>query len=262
MKSKTKRLARKRRQKNKKKSLSLKKIFFFSIFLAILIATPILIINFFKTKFLNIEEITCSIENKKTCPPQLLDKLNALKTKMLLTLNAEEEIKKIANPVFNFSQFSYNKKWPKTIIVDFKLKNNLYMAIDENNQNIAFDNEGKILNFYHQNNDNVLIKINNRQIQNNQLDSRIHQIIIDFLNLKNQENWSIQQLNFQKANEFLFTIKNDSFCAIFDLNNYRNKFNQFDELAKNYSEVANDYKEVDLRFNLTVLREKTEICRD
>lgn len=262
MKSKTKRFARKRRQKSKKKSLTLKKIFFFSFFLALLIAIPIFIINFFKTKFLNIEEINCSIENKKICPSQLTNELNALKTKMLLTLNTEEEIKKIAKPVFNFSQFSYRKKWPKTLIIDFKLKNNLYMAVDENKQKIAFDNEGRILNFYHHNNNSFLIKINNNQIQNNQLDSRIHPIIVDFLNLKNQENWPIQQLNFRKTDEFLFTATSDNFCAIFDLNHYLNKFNQFDELIKNYGQVDINNKEVDLRFNLTVLREKTEICQD
>jgi hypothetical protein len=249
-----------KRKKNKIKQINFLKIIWRFFLLILIISLPFFTIKFISIRLLNAENLICTIENKTICPKEIENYLKPLKEKNLLTLNCEKFIPEILKNKFKFSNFSYQKQWPKTLKINFNLKKNSYIVLDENKQTFAFDDSGQILHYYLHKNQNFIIKIKSNSVTGNHLDKKIHETVLTFLKANQENNWSIKTIDFSKSEEFLFIVENEDFCSVFDSLDWQNKLNQFDELNKSQEKESLKNKEIDFRFNLIILRENQEIC--
>ncbi len=246
------------RKKLKGKFLKLK---FKLIFIAIITSLSYFLLKF-SYQFLQIKNIVCSIDNNSPCPNEFIITLKKLEKKSLLTLDVEEEIENLKNNDLNYQDFNYYKLWPKTLFLNFHFSEIAYFLTNSEGTKIAFNSNGQQINYYQPKKNDLEIFFQNDIFSHKfQIKPFYNDLILAIIKGKQKNNLAIQILDLTKINDFMILIKNQDWCAIFNLSDWENKMIDYNFLVQNYSQSKLQNQEIDFRFKLIVLREKTELCK-
>ncbi len=219
--------------------LKLKKIFF-------LVFWPITIFFLFIFVF-KIGVINCQVA-ENNCSQELYQKLEVLKGKSLFFVNIDEELANNEISTETILLQNYQKTFPGTILLEFSEEKVAYQLITEENQ-LFISEFGNVL----PSNQNVngLPQVS----WNSTLSDESHSKIIKILDSVKGTNFTINNISRLNNQEIRIDIK-DNPQIIIDEDSIDSKVGILVTLlnSREIKEYEEPIKEIDLRFNLPVLR--------
>ena len=195
---------------------------------------------------LKINVIHCQISNMN-CNPELYSKLEVLRGKSLFFVNLDKELSSNGLELKTLFLKEYQKKFPNTIILNFNEEKALYQLEVEGNRSII----SELGNTLQSNQKNEQLP----QVVWNNDDTPDHLKIIKIINSAKNNNLKVDKIIWENNKEIIIKI-NSSPKIIIDTETLNSKIDMLGILLtsreiKDYEETI---KEIDLRFNLPVLR--------
>ncbi|MBP7740798.1 hypothetical protein KA089_01285 [Candidatus Woesebacteria bacterium] len=210
----------------------------------VFIITILILFYFFS---LRISDIECQISNNN-CNPEIYQKLESLKGKSIFFINLEKELNQNEIESEAILLTDYKKVFPGKLVLKFSQEKVLYLFEFDGNSSFISEFGNKL------NNDQ---NINNLPIVNwnAPLDNKIHYKIAMIINNVDSEKFSISKISRENENKTIIEIHNNP-KIIIDDNSTTAKLEMIKILleSKEIKEYEQPIKEIDLRFNLPVLR--------
>ncbi len=217
----------------------IKKILFFPILPTLLI--------FILGLLVRIDTIDCRIL-ETNCSPEIYEKLESLKGKSLFLVNFEKTLNENGFNSETILLQDYQKKFPGTVVLRFTEEKVSYQ-LEFEDSTLFISEFGNIL----QNNQDVqdLPKVN----WNSQLSNEVHLEISKILKSLSETDLKIEKITRKNSKEIIIIIR-DHPPIIIDDETIDKKLAILDTLLKSreIEEYEEPIKEIDLRYNLPVLR--------
>lgn len=205
---------------------------------------------------LKVNVVECNV-GENNCSPEIYQKLEAFKGKSIFFVNIDK--------ILSSSEFQsevillehYQKKMPGTLILNFSEENILYQLNLEQSflyisefGNILQTNQGKdqITQVY-------LYGDIGEFIESRSINREKHLIITSIINQLEKDELSVDVINWVDDTEIIIKVKDEPQIVI-DNSNVESKINNIKLIlgAKEIKDYDKPIEEIDLRFNLPVLR--------
>lgn len=222
------------------------------LFSPLLLLILVIILSF----SLKINVIECRV-GANNCSPEIYQKLEAFKGSSIFFVNID---KILSSPEFQSEVIlldNYQKKMPGTLVLNFSEENILYQLNLEQSflyvsefGNILQTNQGKdqISQVY-------LYGEIGEYIENRSVNREKHLVIKSVINQLNKDELSVDVINWVNDSEIIIKIKDEP-QVIIDKINVESKIGNIKLIlgAKEIKDYDKKIEEIDLRFNLPVLR--------
>lgn len=215
----------------------LKKIFFIPLLL--------IVFTIFLGSLFKINTINCTI-SQKNCSPEIYKKLEIFKGKSIFFVDFDKELSADNSNFETILLENYKKYFPGTVNLNFSEEKVLY-ELNLGNEHYFISEFGNILG----NNQGInnLTKVN---LANNQ---EKHSKIAEIINISNKNKFQVESIDWNNDEEIIIKIL-DNPKLIFDIQSINTKINSIGLLlnSREIKEYKEPIKEIDLRFDLPVLR--------
>lgn len=210
----------------------------------VFIITALILFYFFS---LRINEIECQVSNNN-CNPEIYQKLESLKGKSIFFINLEQELNQNGMESEAILLNEYKKVFPGKLVLKFSQEKILYQFEFEGNSSFISEFGNKLNNNQNKNN---LPTVD----WNAPLDNEIHRKITLIIYNIDTERFPISKITRKNEDKTVIEIHNNPEIIIDDKST-ATKLELIQTLleSKEVKEYKQPIKEIDLRFNLPVLR--------